>query len=145
MAVILKKNSLFSQIEKRLDRKLPLSKLDGYTPRMREVLRILEESIPMKNLKEAAKDAGISPEYFYHAFHRVMKIHKIGINFSEYLVWLRVKKAMEILCTTPSDREFEVAKKVATCTRNLRWIFRKFTGMTVTEFRDKISRGKIIL
>jgi methylphosphotriester-DNA--protein-cysteine methyltransferase len=137
--------SLYQKIEMRLDGKFPLSKLEGYTPRVREVLRIIEESEHMKNLNESAKDGGVDPAYFCRAFHQVTTSHKIEITCSEYMDWLRVKKAMEIFCTTPKLYEYEVAKKVGTCPRSLRRVFEKFTGIKVKKYRDKVSRGKIKL
>ena len=145
MAIDVKTRSLFRRIEKKLEGKFPLSQLEGYTPRVRKVLQIIEESVPMKSLSEAAKDGGIDIAYFSRAFHHVMDLHKIKITCSEYLDWLRVKRAMEIFCSTPKLYEYDVAKKVGTCPRNLRRIFKKFTGLSVREFREVISRRKFSL
>lgn len=82
-------------------------------------------------LEEVAQAVGISPYYFSKLFKEEMKR-----NYSEYLTDIRIEKARELLL----DRELSIKQVcVDSGYSNPNYfsrIFKKWTGLTPTEFRD---------
>ena len=82
-------------------------------------------------LEEVAQAVGISPYYFSKLFKEEMKQ-----NYSEYLTDIRIEKARELLL----DRELSIKQVcVDSGYSNPNYfsrIFKKWTGLTPTEFRD---------
>lgn len=82
-------------------------------------------------LEEVAQEVGISPYYFSKLFKEEMKR-----NYSEYLTDIRIEKARELLL----DRELSIKQVcVDSGYSNPNYfsrIFKKWTGLTPTEFRD---------
>lgn len=78
----------------------------------------------------------LSPVYLSRMFKQ-----KTGENFIDYLIKVRMEKAMEIL----EDRKykvFEVSKMVGyNSTKYFFKAFKQYTGYTPTEYRNKILTG----
>lgn len=86
-------------------------------------------------LEEVAQTVGISPYYFSKQFKE-----EAGMNFTEYLTGLRIEKAKELLL----ERELSI-KQVCMDSgyadpNYFSRIFKKWTGLTPTEFRDGAAR-----
>ena len=85
-------------------------------------------------LQDAAKAAGMSDSRFSTVFSQEM-----GITFTEYLTNLRMAKAKELLRATQL-RSSEISASVGYSDRHyFCYLFKKNTGMTPGEFREKNS------
>ena len=90
-------------------------------------------------LEEAARTVGISPYYFSKLFKE-----ETGMNFSEYLTKIRIDTAKRLL----SDRELSI-KQVCMDSgyanpNYFSRIFKKWVGITPTEFRDGLYENLTI-
>ena len=91
------------------------------------------------NVPQMAKLAGMSASNFRHRFSEVM-----GVSPVEYLTRLRLKMAAPLL-TTPENIT-NIALRVGFEDSNyFARQFRKYAGLTPTEFRRRFSNGEITL
>lgn len=67
---------------------------------------------------------------------------RMGKNFSEYLMNIRMKKAIELLKTGENLERVAFAVGYQDV-RNFRRNFQRFTGVTFSEFKNKIKNGEI--
>lgn len=82
-------------------------------------------------VEEAAQKLRISGGYLSRIFK-----HETGYSFTEYLMYYRVKRAVELL-KDPDLRIYEVADQVGyTDQRYFSQIFKRLVGMTPREFKD---------
>ena len=89
---------------------------------------------PNLMLKDAAEAAGMSNSRFSTVFAQEM-----GVTFTEYLTGLRMGKAKELLRATKL-RSSEISEAVGYSDRHyFSYLFKKNTGMTPSEFRDRKS------
>lgn len=88
-------------------------------------------------LEEVASHVFLSPIYFSHLFKQ-----KTGENFVDYLIRMRMTRAMELL-REPHLKIYEVSEKVGY--RNTKYfykLFKNFAGCTPAEYREHGS-GKL--
>ena len=89
---------------------------------------------PNLMLQDAARAAGMSHSRFSTVFAQEM-----GVTFTEYLTGLRMAKARELLKATQL-RSSEISSAVGYSDRHyFSYLFKKNTGMTPSEFREKNS------
>ena len=82
--------------------------------------------------QKVADEVFVSAPYLSNLFKR-----EIGTNFSDYLLELRMKKAMDLL-KTESIKTYKVAEQVGYSNPQYFSIsFKKFTGYTPSEFRKR--------
>ena len=90
----------------------------------------LHYSDPNLMLQDVAKAVNMSSSRFSTVFSQ-----QNGQTFTEYLVYLRLKKAKELLRTT-TDRSLQIARDVGyNDAHYFSYIFKKNTGMTPSEYR----------
>ena len=88
-------------------------------------------------LARAAEALGESPSALSHRLKR-----KFGLNYSEYLGRLRVDKAKDLLRRTRFSAT-EIARRVGIRDQShFSKVFKKFTGMTPTEYRNQYGKKK---
>ena len=86
------------------------------------------------SLESLAEHLGLTPGHVSKLFKA-----QTGRNYSEELTALRVEKAKELLLRT-NDKLFEVGARVGyTNPQYFATAFRRATGMTPTEYREKLS------
>ncbi len=84
--------------------------------------------------KELSERIGISESNLY----KKMKNH-LGITFNDYVNRYRLKMAINYLISDPNLRIYEVADCVGFADyKYFNQVFKKYLGMTVTEFKEKI-------
>jgi two-component system, response regulator YesN len=89
-------------------------------------------SDPDLSLNEVATQVNLSPSHFSFVFGQ-----EACQNFKEYLTEIRIKKAKELLRTTPL-RSAEIAYQVGyNDPHYFSYVFRKNTGLTPSEFRSQ--------
>lgn len=90
-------------------------------------------------LEEVSGHVFLSSIYFSHLFKQ-----KTGGNFVDYLVKVRMNKAMELL-KSQQYKIYEVSEKVGyKNTKYFYKLFKGFTGFTPAEYRDNSSREKAL-
>lgn len=98
-----------------------------------DILNYIKEKIELKvTLKEVAAHFGFSPNYLGHLFKE-----ETGINFSDALLDLRMKRVCELL-VNPSLKIYEIAERVGY--KNIIYFNRQFkqtSGMSPSEYRKK--------
>ena len=107
---------------------LPMYVDDGIS---REVLKYIKENSGFNlSMSEVAKMCGYNSAYFSRLFKNYM-----GVNFTEYLLELRLNNAMEMLLKT--DKSTEEIIGIAGFSDRTKFFkaFREKTGMTPNEFR----------
>lgn len=83
-------------------------------------------------LEDAAAQVNFSVNYISQRFHQAT-----GISFSDYLTSVRIRKAIELFRETGESTE-QIAMKVGYPNPNyFSKVFKKVTGLTLTEFRRK--------
>ncbi len=106
---------------------------DGYVEGA--VRLIAERFIGGITIEEAAERLGVSAGHLSRLFRK-----ETGYTFGDYLMNVRVKRAMELL-RDPVIRVYEVADLVGYAdSRYFAQVFRKVTGMNPREYRDSIIR-----
>ncbi len=105
-----------------------------YYPRLKRLRQYVEQSYSEPiSLKKAASVAALESSYFSSYFRA-----KVGINFTDWLRQVRIRKAMELM----KSRDFaitEVAEEVGF--RDLRTFeraFKKYTLTTPREFKKSV-------
>jgi len=107
----------------------------SYYPRLKRVREFVAASYcePI-SLEEVAEIATMEKTYFSHFFHQ-----KIGVTFSVWLQYVRIKKALELLKTrdrTITEVAFEVGfNELSTFQK----AFKRWTSLTPRDFK-KITR-----
>lgn len=119
-------------------RTLTESRNDYTSTQIQEAIRYIEEHYhdPDISLKTVCKHVHMSVSYFSSLFK-----HHTGKTFIEYLTAVRVGKAKELLATTDL-KTYEIANR--TGYRDPHYfsvIFKKMTGDTPTDFRNKTMSG----
>ncbi|WP_338541489.1 response regulator [Paenibacillus tundrae] len=98
-----------------------------------DILNYAKERIESKvTLKEVAAHFAFSPNYLGHLFKE-----ETGMNFSDFLLDLRMKRVCELL-SDPSFKIYEIAEKVGY--KNIIYFNRQFkqsTGMSPGEYRKR--------
>ncbi len=85
-------------------------------------------------IEETAEILGISTGYLSRLFHQ-----ETGYTFVDYLMYTRVKKAIELL-KDPNVRIYEIADLVGyTDARYFSTVFKRVTGFTPKEFKEGIK------
>jgi len=99
------------------------------------VALIAERFIGGLTIEEAAETLGVSAGHLSRLFRQ-----ETGYTFVDYLMYVRVKRAMELL-RDPLIKVYEVADLVGYAdSRYFAQVFRKVTGMNPREYRDSIVR-----
>lgn len=87
------------------------------------------------SLQDVAENIQISPTYL----SRLLKT-EIGVSFIEYLTYVRVQKAMQLI-NDPSVKMYEVAEQVGYSNQHyFSTAFKKVVGMSPVEYRKRGSR-----
>jgi AraC family transcriptional regulator len=103
-------------------------------PRLRRVIDYLQASFGDEiSLDRLAQVAGLSPNYFLHAFRRTT-----GQTPHRYLTELRIAKARELLCD-PHRSIVEISLAVGFSSQShLTTVFRRFMKTTPAAYRDEV-------
>jgi two-component system response regulator YesN len=83
-------------------------------------------------LEDVTEQIFMNPAYFSRLFKQ-----ETGENFSDYLIKIRMEKAIEYL-KMPQYKIYEISAKVGY--RNIKYfykLFKKYTGLTPTEYRER--------
>ena len=81
-------------------------------------------------LEIVSHETGFNPNYFSSMFKK-----EVGVNFSEYLIKVRIKNAKEMLLNTEGSVE-DISYAVGySDIKYFSRIFKKYMGVTPTEFR----------
>lgn len=104
---------------------------------IRQALRYIHSVLPGDvSLQEVAAQVHLNPCYLSQLFKQQMKI-----NFIDYVLQQRMEKAQELLSRT-SLRISEIAEKVGYADlSNFSSAYKRFTGMTPTEYRKNRIAG----
>lgn len=124
-----------SVIAERASRKIDENKASGAVD---SALRFIEENYrgPI-DLDETAAAAGVSASYFSVLFKR-----KTGVNFSEHLNKLRIRKACTLL-ENPNLKISTIASSVGyNDDKYFFSVFKKIMGVTPNQFREKMFRRR---
>jgi xylan 1,4-beta-xylosidase len=88
------------------------------------------------SLAEIAAQACLSKYHFSRLFRRV-----VGIPYQEYVNVIRIEKAKELLTQTPYNTITQIGYEIGFGgLRNFESRFKKLTGCTPYEFRERIAR-----
>jgi two-component system response regulator YesN len=106
-----------------------------YADHVEGAVRIIHDRyISGVTIEEAAAALGISSGHLSRIFRQ-----ETGYTFLDYLMYVRVKRAAELL-RDPTVKVYEVADLVGYAdARYFGQVFRKITGLTPREFRDGLS------
>ncbi len=114
--------------------KRPRARRAAYHALNRIVEERLAEGVP---LSEAAARLGVSPSVLSKRLDR-----QFGMNYTEYVNRLRVKRAKELLRRTRCTAS-EAARRVGVCDQSyFSKLFVRFEGVTPTEYRARFSKKK---
>lgn len=105
-----------------------------YNDQLREVKTFIDAHIgdDKLSLQDAAAHVRMSPSHLSKVFAQ-----ETGETFIEYVMQMRIRKAMELLLAT-NDKTYEVAFKVGyNDAHYFSNVFRKATGMTPRDFRKR--------
>jgi len=84
------------------------------------------------SLEKVAEQIYVSPEYLSRLFKK-----EIGMNFKEYIIDCKMKKAMEML-SDPQYKVYEISKHLGYKTVGFfSKVFQKYAGCTPSEYRRK--------
>ena len=128
---------IFEDIKDELDIKRGIKKSDepfsGYYEQIvKHTIAYLKTYYKNASLEEAANLVSLSPNYLSKIFKR-----KTGINFSEYLLKVKMEKAEELLHNI-TLRTYEVAEEVGYDNpKNFTRAFKQYSGKTPREFREQ--------
>ena len=99
-------------------------------PRVRRALALIAASVETPSLESLAKDVGLSPSRFMHAF-----TESIGIPLRPYVAWLRLQRASaEIVSGTPLS--VAAARAGYADAAHMTRSFRAMLGMTPSMLRS---------
>lgn len=108
--------------------------------RFKGLLTEIDEKYEFYDLSEAANFMGMNSAYFSRLFHKLT-----GVTFSQYLNYIKIKNAVELLQTESDIAVTEVATRSGFNTiRNFNRNFKEFTGYTPKDLpKDYILREGI--
>ena len=110
----------------RSEQTVPKEKRIRTVERLKMLLTDIDEKYEFYDLNTAADFMGMNAAYFSRLFHKLT-----GINFSQYLNYVKCRNAVEILKSGQDISMTEVAAKCGFETiRNFNLIFKAFTGYT---------------
>ena len=110
----------------RSEQTVPKEKRVRTVERLKMLLADIDEKYEFYDLNTAADFMGMNAAYFSRLFHKLT-----GINFSQYLNYVKCRNAVEILKSGQDISMTEVAAKCGFETiRNFNLIFKAFTGYT---------------
>jgi len=114
-----------------------LPNLESLKAELRQTILFIEEHFHEDiSLHEIAGSIPMSESNFSRLFKKQM-----GVSFVEYLTQLRMEKAKELL-RRPDEKVYEIALAVGyQDSRYFSQIFRKYTGDTPSEYRNKFGIG----
>lgn len=110
-----------------------------YNDQLRDVKAFIDAHIgdDKLSLQDAAAHVRMSPSHLSKVFAQ-----ETGETFIEYVMQMRIRKAMELLLST-NDKTYEVAFKVGyNDAHYFSNVFRKATGMTPRDFRKRGVTGR---
>jgi two-component system, response regulator YesN len=110
-----------------------------YSDQLRDVKAYIDAHIgdDKLSLQDAAAHARMSPSHLSKVFAQ-----ETGETFIEYVMQMRIRKAMELLLST-NDKTYEVAFKVGyNDAHYFSNVFRKATGLTPRDFRKRGVTGR---
>ncbi|PWW00903.1 two-component system response regulator YesN [Paenibacillus cellulosilyticus] len=110
-----------------------------YSDQLREIKSFIDAHIgnDKLSLQDAAAHVRMSPSHLSKVFAQ-----ETGETFIEYVMQMRIRKAMELLLST-NDKTYEVAFKVGyNDAHYFSGVFRKATGMTPRDFRKRGVTGR---
>ncbi|MBD3921652.1 response regulator [Paenibacillus sp. PR3] len=110
-----------------------------YSDQLRDVKAFIDSHIgdDKLSLQDAAAHVRMSPSHLSKVFAQ-----ETGETFIEYVMQMRIRKAMELLLAT-NDKTYEVAFKVGyNDAHYFSNVFRKATGMTPRDFRKRSVTGR---
>jgi len=110
-----------------------------YSEQLRDVKAFIDAHIgdDKLSLQDAAAHVRMSPSHLSKVFAQ-----ETGETFIEYVMQMRIRKAMELLLAT-NDKTYEVAFKVGyNDAHYFSNVFRKATGMTPRDFRKRGVTGR---
>ncbi|GMK40473.1 hypothetical protein PCCS19_35290 [Paenibacillus sp. CCS19] len=110
-----------------------------YNDQLRDVKSFIDAHIgdDKLSLQDAAAHVRMSPSHLSKIFAQ-----ETGETFIEYVMQMRIRKAMELLLAT-NDKTYEVAFKVGyNDAHYFSNVFRKATGMTPRDFRKRGVTGR---
>lgn len=110
-----------------------------YSDQLRDVKTFIDAHIgdDKLSLQDAAAHVRMSPSHLSKVFAQ-----ETGETFIEYVMQMRIRKAMELLLAT-NDKTYEVAFKVGyNDAHYFSNVFRKATGMTPRDFRKRGVTGR---
>lgn len=128
---------VFKHIQESLDQARGVKKIDepfaGYYDQIvDQVVEYLKENYRDASLEKAAVRVSLSPNYLSKIFKR-----KKGINFSEYLLDVKMEKAAELLRDV-TLKTYEVAAEIGYDNpKNFSRAFKQYCGKTPREFREQ--------
>lgn len=131
---------VFTNIKENLDLVKGIKKIDepfaGYYDQIvDQVTDYLDEHYKDASLEDASVKVSLSPNYLSKIFKR-----KKGINFSEYLLDVKMEKAAELLRDV-TRKTYEVAAEVGYDNpKNFSRAFKQYCGKTPREFREQDER-----
>lgn len=131
---------VFTEIKEHLDTIKGVKKIDepfsGYYDQIVEqVSEYLKEHYKEASLEEASLRVSLSPNYLSKIFKR-----KKGINFSEYLLEIKMEKAAELLRNV-TLKTYEIAAEIGYDNpKNFSRAFKQYCGKTPREFREQDGR-----
>lgn len=129
--------SVFTEIKKTLDEQSGVKKIDepfaGYYDQIvLQVSDYLKENYRNASLLEAANLVALSPNYLSKIFKR-----KKGINFSDFLLEIKMEKAAELL-QDMTMKTYEIAEELGYDNpKNFTRAFKQYSGKTPREFREQ--------
>ncbi len=105
---------------------------DGADDRVSRAVKIISDRyVSGLTIEGVAAELGVSAGHLSRVFR-----HETGYTFGDYLMFVRVKRAAELL-RDPNVLVYEVADLVGYAdARYFGQVFRKITGLTPTEFRN---------
>lgn len=84
------------------------------------------------SLERVAKSVYISPSYLSSLFRQ-----SIGKTYTEYLNYVRIDKAKEIMLAEPHLKNYEVAARLGYSPKYFAQIFKQVEGITLSDFRQQ--------
>ncbi|WP_105614714.1 response regulator transcription factor [Vallitalea okinawensis] len=127
--------NIFTEVKKDLD-KVYREKAENdfayYDDLVIKVKRYINDQLDIANLNEASHIVGLTPNYLSKIFKDIT-----GINFSHYLLDVKMQKSKEYLMSTQL-KTYEISDKLGYGNpKNFTRTFKKHFGMSPREFRNK--------
>lgn len=125
--------NIYEELDIQRGIKKPEEPFSGYYDQIvSQAISYLNEHYSKASLEEAASIVSLSPNYLSKIFKR-----KTGINFSEYLLKIKMEKASELLRDI-TRKTYEIAAEVGYDNpKNFTRAFKQYSGKTPREFREQ--------